>query len=111
MPLNWLRVSGNVSARTSTVRPMIAQPQLPPITEWTPSRICRKSQMSGLNALWMMLARIIGVTVSVPGHAHRATEEPLRADRVQAARAQRVAPQQAPGGEDESAKYAVVADR
>src|ERR1700689_2336898 len=111
MPLNCWRVSGNVRERTISVRPMIAHPQLPPITSWTPSRIWRNSQISGWNALSMMLARIIGRAPSAALRARPLTEQPLGAHWIQPAGAERIAAQQAPDGEDESPKYAVVADR
>src|SRR5579863_1116163 len=91
---------------------MIDQPQLPPITECTKRRTWRNTQISGLNALSMMLvARIIGVARSTPLRARVAAEQALVAHRIQPAATQRIAPQNPPDGEDESAKYAVLPDR
>ncbi len=66
---NWLTVSGTITARTTTVRPMIARPQLPPtMFSWMNTRIDSNSEISGPNASSMisvMLAKM-GMRVRWP---------------------------------------------
>ena len=111
MPLNWRIVSGSVTDRTISVRPMIAQPQLPPTTLCTPTRICLEERDQRPERALDDVGKDHRLGSQPRCALARPTEQALRAHRIQPAGAERVAPQQPPAGEHESAKYAELADR
>src|SRR4051812_14571972 len=103
MERTCLNVSGRISSRITTVRPMIEAPQLRPMS------LCQKRRTASLMSIsgWRMLAR-----TNIWRSARRVVwlEEPLALDRVVPAVAPGVASQQPPAGEHRAAHHAVRAD-
>src|SRR5207244_1949102 len=138
MDFSCLNVSGTSTARMTTVSPTIASPQLPPTAwSWMNTMTDSNALMSGENASSMALVARIGMRAvgravrraavkNVGGRSRLddyrcgrasrlaallAPEHPLRLDRIVSAVAPRIAPQQPPPGQHETAQKAIPPDR
>src|SRR3954470_13110214 len=103
MERTCLKVSGRISSRMTTVRPMTDAPQL------SPTSLCQKRRTASLMSIsgCRTLAR-----TNMWGSARSVVwlEEPLALDRVVPAVAPGVASQQPPPGEHRAADHAIGAD-
>src|SRR3954447_13712843 len=104
MERTCLKVSGRISRRMTTVRPMIDAPQL------SPTSLCQKRRTASLMSIsgWRTFARTV-MWRSARGVVW--LEEALALDRVVPAVAPGIASQQPPAGKHRAAHNAVGADR
>ena len=95
-------MSGISSARVTTVRAMIAPPQLRPTLSWKKMRTASAMSISGCGGLYGdRRDHDVRLTVVVGGVDRADPQREALRDRVEAAVAERVAAQQAPGGEEQ----------